>query len=471
VQRGLAFLCAILAAGCSPKPRGWLRLANGALPNVLLITIDTLRADHVSCYATRFGNLTPNLNRFASGATVFLNATTAAPATVPALASLHTGLYPGRHAVRTNLQQLGYGSRLLAESLRANGYTTAAYYGNSLLVPKSGFRRGFDTYVSFVSLAGPSDARGADLAREWLEQHPATPWFLWVHFMDPHGPYDSAPPSWSDTLAANDPLPDRELPISSSNYGLNVIPKYQALPGLTRASDYRRRYRGEIRFTDEQVGRLLATVDALGVLPTTLVIITADHGENLGEHECYFQHGWFPYEEAVHVPLLIRLPGRAGAARRVPDPVSLVDIVPTVLAGLDLPTAEQFDGRDISALLRGARLPQTPAFAVTAYLNQITSVRIGDWKLVHTPPPPPPVRGDPWADFYRSAEQFELYNLERDPDESHNLYATQPEEARQLWRVLAVWQTAHHIPFWHQPGPTPDEATQQRLDALGYGAQ
>lgn len=461
----------MLVAGCSHTQRGWLRLAHGRLPNVLLITIDTLRADHLGCYSTLFGQLTPNLDRFAAGATLFLHATTAAPATLPALASLHTGLYPGHHPLRTNIAKLPAEIPALADMLHAHGYTTAAYFGNALLSPESGFGRGFDTYESFVAFFGGSaDVRGADLASAWLRGTPRSPWFLWVHFMDPHGPYNSAPSSWSETVDGPDPLPDRELAISPTNYGLGLIPKYQELPGLSRASQYRRRYRGEIRYNDEQVGRLLSMLDELALQRTTLVIITADHGEDLGEHNCYFQHGWVPYEDAVRVPLLVRLPERIAAGQRVQDPVSLVDVVPTLLAGLDLPLTEAVDGRDISALLRGRAVAEGPVFAVTAYLNQMTIVRRGKWKLVHTPLPPAPFPGDPWAGFYTPNEQFEFYDLETDPGETHNLYSTQQQRAKALWAELARWEAAHKIPLGQRAAPPLDEATRQRLEALGYGA-
>jgi arylsulfatase A-like enzyme len=465
----------LLVAACAreehvQKERGWLRLADGQRANVLLVTVDTLRADHVSCYGTRFGEFTPNLARFAKSATVFTAAATAAPSTLPALTSLHTGLYPGRHNVRTNLMQLE-GSRLIAETLRLSGYTTAAFYGNSLLDRKSGFVRGFDKYESFVAASGPADVHGAELARAWLAGKPQSPWFLWVHFMDPHGPYDSAPSSWSERIDAKDPLPDRELPISPTSYGLNVLPKFQKLPGLTRATEYRRRYSGEIASTDEQIGRVLAAVDELGLQRTTLVLFTADHGESLGEHECYFRHGWFPYEDNVHVPLILRLPGRLVAPPRIDDPVSLVDVVPTLLAGLDLRAFEPLDGRDLTGLLRGAAQPATPVFAVTAYFNQMTMIRKGKWKLVHTPPPPAPFEGDPWAGFYRPAEQRELYDLEGDPDETRDLSAAEPQRVAELWAELARWRTAHKIPIGARPAANIDEDLRRRLEALGYSAR
>ncbi len=401
---------------------------------------------------------------------MFAHATTPVPATLPALASLHTGVYPGRHRVRTNLVKLGNDSRLIAETLHASGYTTAAFYGNSLLEPQSGFGRGFDTYVSFVEADGRADARGTDLARAWLADSARSPWLLWVHFMDPHGRYHATPGAGSGSVDGSDPLPERELAVSPTNYGLSLIPKYQELPGVTRASEYRRRYRDEIRSTDEQIGRLLATLDELGQERATLVVITADHGESLGEHECYFQHGWFPYEEQVHVPLLVRLPGPVSVPPQVQDPVSLVDLVPTLLAGLDMPPTGEIEGRDLSALLQGSALPETPVFAVTSYLNQMTSVRRGRWKLVHTPAPPAPFQGDPWVGFYRPSERFELFDLEQDAGEMHDLHDVEQERTGKLWKDLAQWRSAHGIPIGERPAvPALDEETRKRLEALGYG--
>jgi arylsulfatase A-like enzyme len=170
----------------------------------------------------------------------------------------------------------------------------------------------------------------------------------------------------------------------------------------------------------------------------------------------------------VHVPLLVRMP-EAGA-RRVPQPVSLIDILPTLLSGLDLPAPAGLEGRNLGPLLRGAPVPDAPVFSVTAYLNQMTAVRQGNWKLVYTPSPPQPVAGDPWSGFYSTHEGFALFDIDADPGETRNLYATDPAHGGRLWAVLTSWQRAHQIPIGRRTLPTPDEATRQRMEALGYGA-
>lgn len=453
-----------LCVACQRQPPVSLRLADGRPANLLLVTIDTLRADHLGCYAPAGPTLTPNIDALAARAALFEHASAAAPVTQPSLASLLTGRYPGSHPVRFNGMRLPGDVPVLAESLAAAGYGTGAFYGNVLLAPGSGLERGFQAYTSFVSLAGPSDARGAEQARGWLSWPQPEPWFLWVHFMDPHGPYQAEPLP----RAGGDSLPDTVLPVSPTNYGLGVIPKYQALPGLDRARDYRSRYRGEVRFTDEQVGRLLATLDQLDLRQRTVVVLTADHGESLGEHDLYFQHGWFLFDDSARVPLLVHVPGVA--PRRVSEPVSLVDLMPTILAGLDLPVPAGVEGRDLRPALAGTALPPAPVFAVSAYLNQLASVRLGSWKLIHTPGPPREQReNDPWAAYYARQPSYALYDLATDPAETSDLSLREPDRAAELRALLTAWESAHGIPYGRPPEVELDPATREHMGALGYG--
>lgn len=461
----LALLVA-LASACERQRPVTFRLADGALPNLLLISIDTLRADHLGCYAGAAGAMSPNIDALAAEATLFEQASTPVPATLPALASLHTGRYPGGHPVRTNRGRLPTDIPVLAEILGRAGYDTAAFYGNSLLDPASGLGRGFTSYTSFVPLGGASDPRGVDFVRSWFDLPRQQPWFLWVHFMDPHGPYDSAPPEWSRGLPAP-PLPEVTLPFSDTNYGLGVIPQYQKLGDDHSANDYRRRYAGEVHFTDAQVGRLLALLDP-ALRRRTLIILTADHGESLGENDYYFQHGWFPHEPAGHVPLMLRLPVERGAAHRVAEPVSLVDLLPTLLAGLELTAPAGLEGRDLRAALSGGRLEAKPTFMVTAYLNQMTALRQGGWKLVHTPKAPEVMPGDPWGPFYATAESFALYDLGAEGGEARDVSAANGARLASMREILLAWEKAHGVPMGRESAAELDPATRDRLKALGY---
>ena len=466
---------------------GFLR-REGRLPNILLLTIDTLRSDHVAGQDASFSGLTPHLDHLAAIGCVFVHATSPAPATRPALAALMTGTYPGRHSVFSNRHRLRPDAPTLAQMLKRAGYATTALYGNAVLLPEqSGFQRGFDRYEAFVPKRGPpSDAHGTDLAIAFLD-HPSArmsrtgsperakkeaspqPWFLWLHLMSPHGPYDSAPEPPEVTTPRIDPLPDVDLPRHSSNYGLGVLPKYQSLRRVpARASAYRERYREEVFFADAQVGRVLRLLEDRGLLSSTLLIVSADHGESLGEHDLFFQHGWLPNEASVHVPLIWSLPGAVRSGHRVAENVSLVDVLPTLAAGLGLPLPPKIEGRDLSAALAGAELKEASVFSLTAYPNQVTAIRRGDWKLIHTPAPPKPLPEDSWRDFYPREESFALFDLRTDPGELRDLRSQAPDRAASLRAELLRWERRNGIPSGSRAPPEVDPATKERLRALGY---
>lgn len=466
-----------VAGGTEPAPRdgptpGLFRLDDGRLPNVLLLTVDTLRADHVAYHGTPFPGLTPNLDRLAGHGTVFLHVTSPAPATRPALASLMSGAYVGRHRVPSNHNSIVPGVPVLADLLRKRGYRTAAFYGNGVLKPVSGFGRGFDRYTSFVRDNGVSrDDEGVERAIAWLRSQPSEPWFLWLHLMSPHGPYNSAPAPPPMVEKEPDPLPDVKLARSRSNYTLGpVVPRYQILRRATHATQYRSRYRDEVFFTDAQIERVLTALEKLDLRDSTLLIATADHGESLGEDDYFFQHGWLTHEPSVHVPMLWSMPGRVAEQRRVATNVSLVDVLPTLLTGLGFPVPATVEGRDLSPALRGEEIAPASAFVLTAYLNQVTALRNGDWKLVHTPLPPRPLPRDSWREHYQKEEGFALYDLTADPGETCDLSAAEPERFAAMRGELLAWEKRQGIPTgWRgQPESEIDEETRERLRALGY---
>lgn len=450
------------------EQRGFLLLDGGRKPNVLLLTIDTLRADHLSSYRASYAGLTPAIDRLAARGTLFLHTTAPAPATRPALAALHSGTYPHGTGVATNHAKIRKGVPLLAQILRRSGYETAAFYGNNLLDPKSGFRRGFRTYVSYVEKNGRApDGEGVALALEWLESAPREPWLLWIHLMGPHGPYNSAPRS---PLAGRlpDPLPDVEVKPSKSNYGLGpIVPRYQIMRVKPRASVYRRRYRDEVAYVDAHVERVLAALEARGLAGSTVVIFTSDHGEGLGEHDYYFQHGWLANEPSVHVPLIWSEPGRIREGHRVAATTSLVDVLPTLLAGLDLP-ARKLDGRSLGPALAGREMRDGLAFVRSAYANRVTALRHGAFKLVHTPPPPDPLPKGDWHAYYARGESWTLHDLEQDPAESRDLAAERPRTFERLRRRLVAWERRNAGARGSGPKPEIDAKTLEQLRALGY---
>ncbi len=270
---------------------------------VVLISIDTCRSDHLGCY-TVDRQTTPHIDEVAQHATLFQNVISPVPLTLPAHSSMLTGTNPTYHDVHDNFyQQLAPANLTLAEVLHGNGFVTGAIVSASVLDSRFGLDQGFDEYLDRMSVQEADDSSAerpggqtTALAVQWLEQHQSDPFFLFLHYFDPHHPYQ--PPE----------------PFAS---------RFAAEP-----------YAGEIAYTDNCIGQVIEKLKELGLYDSTLLIIAGDHGEMLGEHGEGF-HGFFIYQSALRVPLVMRLPGQK-AGRRVSDLVGLVDIVPTVCSLLDV---------------------------------------------------------------------------------------------------------------------------------------
>jgi arylsulfatase A-like enzyme/tetratricopeptide (TPR) repeat protein len=396
-----------------------------AIRNVLLISIDTLRADHVSAYGFPRPT-TPNIDAVAREGVLFKNVHTPVPMTLPAHVSMLTGTLPPTHGLRDNLaNRLPDASLTLAEMLKASGFTTGAIVSTFVLDRRFGTSQGFDTYddrfQAVHKIGDLSERKGDETARharEWLDEHKQQPFFLFVHFYDPHDPYE--PPE----------------PFAS---------KWSAHP-----------YEGEVAFADYCVGQVLEKLRQLGLYDETLIVITGDHGEMLGEHG-ELNHGFFIYEGALRVPLVIRVP-RAAAARQVDAPVSLIDIAPTIVSQVGAAVPKEVQGVDLSPWLagRGASGSGRALYAETVTpthyygASSLLGVIVDGWKYIETTRP-------------------ELYDLRSDPAEAVNLLEREPARADALGRTLVSILAA----AGRAPGPAPesaalDEAARQRLAALGY---
>ncbi|TFH23274.1 MAG: hypothetical protein E4H03_06570, partial [Myxococcales bacterium] len=395
----MATAMAVGVGACRPRSEAFpLRNNDGTPPNVLLISIDTLRADHLGAYGYRIPT-SPAISDLAARGTLFERCLSPASETGPGAASLITGRYQDRHGAWSNVVPLSDDVTTLAEHFSAAGYATAGFVGNRLLGTKFGFDQGFDTFEGFWTddMDEPSDAEGVRLATEWIADHGESstkPWFLWLHLMDPHGPYTSTPPSWSNGFeyAPGTFGDDAPVKLAFSNYGLGIIPRYQQIEHERQLSRYVRRYDGEILFTDTQVGRLLAMLEETGLRQRTLIVLSADHGESLTEHEEYLQHGWYVYDTTLRVPLVIAWAGHLMEATAIESPVSTVDVVPTLieLLGLSAPP-HSVDGESFApALLGGSLDPERSLFAFGARANHPFAVSRGRWKLIHTAAGRPP---------------------------------------------------------------------------------
>jgi arylsulfatase A-like enzyme/tetratricopeptide (TPR) repeat protein len=393
--------------------------------SVVLVSVDTLRADRLGCYGYR-GVPTPNLDRLAAEGTLFENAATAVPLTLPAHASILTGRTPGSHGVADNFQSiLSEDEETLAEILRARGYATGGFVGAFVLDARWGIAQGFDTYFDDFD-APAAEAATADAnqrpgdqvlapALKWIEARRGEPFFAFLHFFDPHTPY--APPE-----------PYR------SRYGASSL------------------YDAEIAYVDSLVGELLAKLEDLGVSEETAVVLVGDHGESLGDHG-ESTHGYFIYDATVHVPLVVRGPGVPRGARIV-DQVRTIDIAPTIADLLGAPPLALAEGESLRPYFRGeANVPRRLAYVESRYASihfgwaPLAGVRSETHKLIDAPEP-------------------ELYDLRADPGEMRNVWREQKDLADRLSSLLEK-----------RPGARPsgtakiapaDPETERRLRALGY---
>lgn len=400
----------------------------GPAKRVILISCDTLRADHLGCY----GYARPtsaNLDALAKESIVFENAWSSAPLTGPSVSSLLTGYTPDEvGATPTNREVMPASVVTLAEVARKAGFATAAIVSNGVLLrpPKElgdiGVQQGFDTFddemtskeVNRDLVERPAPAC-TDAALAWLERHKQgddARFFLWVHYQDPHGPY-TPPPDVAKSFQ-RDHSAESELPVGKNNSGKGQIPYYQVVGSERRPGQYVDRYDGEIRNFDDNLGRLLAWLKANGLWDDTLIVFTADHGEQLGDHGYFFAHGENVWRELVHVPLLVKPPKTmaASAMGGKPRETALamhLDFAPTLAQALGLTIAPN---RGASWI--GANLPENRVCA--QFLGPIKNpgrrlgITDGRWRLITVAVDPPM-----------------LFDLAQDPGELNDLAPKNPE--------------------------------------------
>ena len=369
----LALVALATGAGCAraPAPR-----------HLLIVTVDTLRADRLGAYGNRLG-LTPNLDRLAAGALRFSTAYAAAPFTLASVAALMTGRYPEELGVLSNPVAVPETFPTLATRLRRHGWRTAAVVSNFILRETCGLGEGFDRYdASFPEVeahrpvperTAAQTTEAALRALEFLRTSRMSSTFLWVHYQDPHGPYTPPPGLRERFLEAERAAPDGRtlLPALDDERGIGGIPHYQFEEGQHEAAWYRAGYDGEVRHVDEQIGRLLAAYAARVPAEEAIVVFAADHGEGLGEGDYWFAHGERLTDALVRVPLLLRAPRRLPGSRA--DVVSLIDLVPTLLHALGVRDADPLAGRDLLA----PEPERGPGTAYFATLQESTRPRFG----------------------------------------------------------------------------------------------
>jgi arylsulfatase A-like enzyme/tetratricopeptide (TPR) repeat protein len=400
-------------------------------PNVILVTMDTTRADHLACYG--YPNIkTPNLDALAGRGVLFEQAATAAPLTLPAHCTIMTGMYPTYHGVRVNGNTaLSDEQTTVAEVLSARGYRTGAFIGAFVLDGRWGLKQGFQYYDDQFDLnkykhldLGAIQKPGnqvMDAALAWLEEQKKSSFFAWIHLYDPHLPYDPPEPYHSE----------------------------YSLRGPTGLYD------GEIAFMDEQIGRCVAWLEKNDLNKNTILVLIGDHGEGLGSHG-EGAHGYFIYDYAVHVPFLVITPFPELRGKRVSSQVSSVDVFPTLLDLAHIAAPLKTQGRSLlPAMFRPEKEGEGTAYSESMAPNiqfgwsPLLSLRTARYKFIDAP-------------------QAELYDIHQDPDERTNIYSRDSAVAQKMKTELdrLITETS-------KDAPTPqaanlDKDTMERLSALGY---
>jgi arylsulfatase A-like enzyme len=490
---GCRLTLALLVLACgSPLP-----------PNVLLITIDTQRADFIGCYGHPLVQ-TPTLDSLAASGVLFLNATSQCNQTIPSHASLFSSRYVPSHGALSNFSRLPEAVPTIAAHLADRGYNTGALVSTFVLQgDRSGLGRGFHVYDDIES--GQREAKKVAASADALLDAMDPPFFLWVHLFDPHREY--TPPAPYDSLYWHESWKPQWGTRKGVLEGMTV--KGAVTDSLARYLEAR--YMGEVSYVDWGVGRVLSAVRGRGYGPRTLVVVTADHGESMTEHGILFEHGWGVYQTHVHVPLVFSWPGRLPAGRTIEEPVELVDVPVTILDLIDSSHLPGAQGRSLAGVMLGTgRLARQGCLAHQEMLLS-TSWRRGPWKLIRSTqkhyrfPLPPEWRermprgsafdtlegrfsrreilaeAGTWTTELRGllerleedglaevSERLELYNVQVDPGEEDELSTAFPDTAQAL--LVQMKQKLEQIgagrSFAEAPALTEHERDQLR--SLGY---
>ncbi len=415
MKPNLIFLCYTLAVLTCSAGQG-----HPSTP-VILISVDTLRADRLSCYQPG-RRLTPNIDSLTKSGTLFSDVSSTVPLTLPSHVALFTSTYPFVNDVQDNGVPLGAGRPTLTTALRNCGYRTAAFVGSFVLDRRFGLSRDFDVYDSPFDLRKQSTTDASDLKRpgsqvaasamRWLDANSRAPFFLFLHFYDLHTPYD--------------------------------------LPQSDRARSEEAGYEGELAYVDRVLGGFLKYLEANDILGRSLIVFTSDHGEGLGDHG-ESTHGYFVYQSTLHVPLIIHWPKNAKriAESRVDQPASLLDIGPTILDALGIPSPKEMQGRSLMKPKDGEQIYSESLYAEKHFgCAPLRSLRVQRYKYIEAPEP-------------------ELYDLKNDPGELQNIYQQRRSTAAALQARIEALR-ANSGAARSDSSERPDATATAALRSLGY---
>lgn len=450
-----AALASCALAACSreapPPPQTPLEPGAYAGRNIVIVSIDTLRADHLGTYGYA-RETSPRLDALARESIVFERARAPRGLTWPSLVSMFTSLYPKSSNVRQNGDLLADDVPTLASVLQEHGYTTAAFLGNACGV----FTRNFDTLYCGEDEEVHREAKG------WIEEKADAPYLLWVHYKAPHEEY--LPPErfdrFTDAAYAG--------PATGHRSYLDPIMLSKQKPAEADRDHVVGLYDGEVLYADAMMGEIVDALEARGDFDDSIFVFTADHGEELLQHNNYYYHSCSIYEAVLHIPLVIRLPDRNHGGRRIAPLVENIDIAPTLWALLGVPEPTGIEGQSLRGLINqepGSAERFDRAFAEynRPGTGWVGSVRTDRWHYIHNPEKITPICR-PQSDYF-ALSQRELYDHERDPREQLNVAIENAELIEQLEREI---EDAFSRQRDHAPPQRADPQVIEQLKAMGY---
>lgn len=401
-------------------------------PNILLITIDALRPDHLSCHGYK-RNTSPNIDKLARKGVLFTQAISQASWTCPSIHSLITSTYPSTHGGYFWDQVFPDSIPILPQILKEKGYYTGFISGHGGLSKIGGFsQQVFDTFEDIFSAKSDEITQKAML---WLQKNRNTRFFLWIHYMDTH---------------------DGSIGVPEEKHFIKNITSEEI-------NTYTLRYDKAISYVDSQISGLLRELKEIGLYKNTLIIITADHGEEMGEHNLCFTHGGFLWDSVIKVPLIIFYQSLFPKDKIITQQVQLIDIAPTICDILKVKKPKSFEGRSLLPLIKGENIYSTYAFS--EHKENKGDLSAGDWIYTKLS-----IRTLEWKLFYTytlQSKEYELYNLKADPQELHNLVEIEKKQFKFLKVKLEEWMS--------RPKPnitsltiSLDDDTKERLRGLGY---
>ena len=447
---------------------------DGPPPTVVLIFIDTLRADRLGCYGNE-RDTSPNLDRLASESIVFDSAISQASWTLPSFFATFSGQHvqclwnkAGERSLPTNLPLLG-------DYFFDAGYTTAGFVDVARLTRDYGFASGFELWDD-----EPRDGTAALSGRalEWLDRvRDVDRRFLLLHAFDVHGPFDAPAPF--DTLFVSaaqleEPAPGEGVPVHEKNHVFDHIPKYQHMDGRRNLDYYVSRYDGGIRWVDGMIGSFLDSLKSRGLYDDALIVVTSDHGESLSEHRFYLDHGMM-YDDILRVPLIVKLPHGAGGGKRIAGQVQLIDLLPTFLDVLQVEPTFPLAGRSLLPVIDGRETETAEwTYSMEGIMHQWV-IRSNEWKYARLVPgskSPQAWRTCPWADQddKKAVREF-LFHLAEDGGETVDVSREHPEMTARLSGMIDDWleqQAALKQLLTGSSDVVIDEKTRRELQALGY---